>query len=60
LCGGCASRSGGWRWQGLASIGTALVFGSLSVLDLRLPWAWFALCLAAVAGLAAYRGPAAP
>ncbi len=47
-------------FQGLASIGTTLVFGSLSVLDLRLPWAWFALCLAAVAGLAAYRGPAAP
>jgi len=47
-------------FQGLASFGTTLVFGGLSVLDLRLPWAWFALCLAAVAGLAAYRGPAAP
>jgi DHA1 family tetracycline resistance protein-like MFS transporter len=41
-------------FQGLASFGTTLVFGLLSVLDLRLPWAWFALCLAAVAGLAAY------
>ncbi|MBC8084275.1 MAG: MFS transporter, partial [Hymenobacter sp.] len=40
-------------FQSLASFGTALVFGGLSVLDLRLPWAWFALCLAAVAGLAA-------
>ena len=39
-------------FQGLASFGTTLVFGALSVLDLRLPWAWFALCLAAVAWLA--------
>lgn len=39
-------------FQGLASFGTTLVFGGLSVLDLRLPWAWFALCLAAVAWLA--------
>ena len=39
-------------FQGLASFATALVFSGLSVLDLRLPWAWFALCLAAVAGLA--------
>ncbi|GAC1377427.1 MAG: tetracycline resistance MFS efflux pump [Hymenobacter sp.] len=47
-------------FQGLASFGTTLVFGALSVLDLRLPWAWFALCLAVVAGLAAHRdaGPA--
>jgi DHA1 family tetracycline resistance protein-like MFS transporter len=36
-------------FQGLASFATTLVFGALSVLDLRLPWAWFALCLAAVA-----------
>ncbi|MBJ6110279.1 MFS transporter [Hymenobacter sp. BT523] len=42
-------------FQGLASFGTTLVFGALSVLDLRLPWAWFALCLAAVAWLAARR-----
>ena len=40
-------------FQCLASFGTTLVFGGLSVLDLRLPWAWFALCLAAVAALAA-------
>lgn len=40
-------------FQSLASFGTALVFGGLSVLDLRLPWAWFALCLGAVAVLAA-------
>lgn len=39
-------------FQGLASFGTTLVFGGLSVLDLRLPWAWFALCLAAVVALA--------
>ena len=45
-------------FQGLASFGTTLVFGALSVLDLRLPWAWFALCLAAVAGLAMYSRPA--
>ncbi|GAC1604018.1 MAG: tetracycline resistance MFS efflux pump [Hymenobacter sp.] len=47
-------------FQGLASFGTTLVFGALSVLDLRLPWAGFALCLAVVAGLAAHRdaGPA--
>jgi DHA1 family tetracycline resistance protein-like MFS transporter len=42
-------------FQALASFATALVFGGLSVLDLRLPWAWFALCLAAVAWLAARR-----
>ena len=44
-------------FQALASFATAVVFGTLSVLDLRLPWAWFALCLAAVAGLAARREP---
>jgi DHA1 family tetracycline resistance protein-like MFS transporter len=38
--------------QGLASFATTLVFGALSVLDLRLPFAWFGLCLAAVAWLA--------
>ena len=45
-------------FQALASFATAVVFGALSVLDLRLPWAWFALCLAAVAWLAARREPA--
>ena len=45
-------------FQGLASFVTTLIFGGLSVLDLRLPWAWFALCLAAVAVLAAWRMPA--
>ncbi|WP_201980174.1 MFS transporter [Hymenobacter rubidus] len=44
-------------FQSLASFGTALVFGGLSVVDLRLPWLWFAFCLAAVAWLAARRGP---
>ena len=38
--------------QGLASIGTTLVFGGLSLLDLRLPFIWFALCVGAVAWLA--------
>ena len=42
-------------FQGLASLGTTLVFGALSVLNLRLPWAWFALSMAAVAALAAGR-----
>ena len=37
--------------QGLASFGTTLVFGLLSIIDLRLPFAWFALCLGAVAWL---------
>ena len=45
-------------FQSLASVATTLVFGGLSVLDLRLPWAWFALCLVAAAGLAARREPA--
>ncbi|OON68795.1 MFS transporter [Hymenobacter sp. CRA2] len=35
--------------QGLASFASTLVCGILSVVDLRLPWAWFALCLAGVA-----------
>lgn len=38
--------------QGLASFGTTLVFGALSVIDLRLPFAWFASCLVVVAWLA--------
>lgn len=38
--------------QGLASFGTTLVFGALSLVDLRLPFAWFAACLAGVAVLA--------
>lgn len=37
--------------QGLASFATTLVFGILSIIDLRLPFAWFALCLVAVAWL---------
>ncbi|WP_375434766.1 MFS transporter [uncultured Hymenobacter sp.] len=44
-------------FQGLASFGSTLVCGLLSVLDLRLPWAWFALCLALVAALAWNRKP---
>ncbi|GAB3886921.1 MFS transporter [Spirosoma agri] len=38
--------------QGLASFTTTLVFGALSLLDLRLPFAWFGACLAVVAWLA--------
>lgn len=38
--------------QGLASFGTTLVFGALSLLDLRAPFIWFSLCLAVVAWLA--------
>ena len=38
--------------QGIASLSTALVFGLLSLLDLRLPFGWFAACLAMVAWLA--------
>lgn len=38
--------------QGVASIASTLVYGLLSVLDLRLPWAWFTLCLVGVAALA--------
>ncbi|MBO0931054.1 MFS transporter [Fibrella aquatilis] len=37
--------------QGLASFGTTLVFGLLSIVDLRLPFAWFAACLGVVAWL---------
>ncbi len=35
--------------QGVASLATTLVFGLLSVVDLRLPFLWFAGCLAVVA-----------
>ena len=38
--------------QGLASIVTTLVFGGLSLIDLRLPFLWFAGCVGAVAWLA--------
>lgn len=41
--------------QGLASITTTVLFGVLSLLDLRLPFIWFALCVGAVAWLA-WRG----
>ncbi|AYA37060.1 MFS transporter [Hymenobacter oligotrophus] len=37
--------------QGLASFASTLVFAALSAFDLRLPWLWFALCLAGVAWL---------
>lgn len=37
--------------QGVASIVTTLVFGGLSLLDLRLPFAWFAVCIGLVAWL---------
>jgi DHA1 family tetracycline resistance protein-like MFS transporter len=37
--------------QGLASIVTTLVFGVLSLVDLRLPFAWFGLCLGGVVWL---------
>lgn len=38
--------------QGLASVATTLVYGALSLLDVRLPWAWFAGCLGVVVWLA--------
>jgi MFS transporter, DHA1 family, tetracycline resistance protein len=38
--------------QGLASFGTTIVFGALSLVDLRLPFFWFAACMGAVARLA--------
>ena len=38
--------------QGLASFSTTIVFGALSVVDLRLPFLWFAACMGAVAWLA--------
>lgn len=44
--------------QGLASFVTTLIFGGLALLDLRLPFGWFAACLAAVAWLAWERLPA--
>lgn len=45
-------------FQGLANLAGTLVVGGLSVLDLRLPWAWLALCLAGVAWLASRPVPA--
>ncbi|UOQ67377.1 MFS transporter [Hymenobacter volaticus] len=47
-------------FQGLASFASTLVCGLLSILDLRLPWAWFTLCLALVAVLAWNRTPEVP
>ena len=41
--------------QGLASITTTILFGGLSLIDLRLPFIWFAGCIGAVAWLA-WRG----
>lgn len=38
--------------QGIASFTTTLVFGTLSLLDLRIPFGWFGGCLALVAWLA--------
>jgi MFS transporter, DHA1 family, tetracycline resistance protein len=38
--------------QGVASFVTVVVFGALSVIDLRLPFLWFALCLAGCGWLA--------
>ena len=38
--------------QGLASFLTTLIFGGLSLLDLRIPFGWFAACLFVVAWLA--------
>ena len=38
--------------QGVASLVTTLVFGLLSVVDLRLPFVWFSGCLAMVAVMA--------
>lgn len=42
-------------FQSLASVATTVIFAGLSVLDLRLPWVWFTLCLAVVALLTARR-----
>lgn len=38
--------------QGVASFVTTLVFGVLSIIDLRLPFVWFAACLAGTGWLA--------
>ena len=38
--------------QGLTSFGSTVVSGALSIIDLRLPFAWFAGCLGVVAWLA--------
>lgn len=43
--------------QGLASFVTTVVFGGLSLLDLRVPFVWFAACVALV-GWLAYRSSA--
>ena len=45
--------------QGLASIVTTLAFGGLSLIDLRLPFGWFAVCIGLVAWLA-WRRPSVP
>lgn len=45
-------------FQAMASVATTVVFAGLSVLDLRLPWVWFALCLTAMVALAAWPLPA--
>lgn len=42
--------------QGVASLFTTLVFGILSVFDLRLPFGWFGACLVAVAWVARASG----
>ena len=47
-------------FQGLASFVSTFVFGALSLVDLRLPWVWFALCLVAVVGLSGSRRAARP
>ena len=47
--------------QGLASFATTLVYAGLSLLDLRLPWVWFAGALAGVVWLSVgRRAPGAP
>ena len=38
--------------NGLASFVTTVIFGVLSLLDLRLPFYWFGVCIAVVGGLA--------
>jgi DHA1 family tetracycline resistance protein-like MFS transporter len=36
-------------FQGIASFLTTLIYGALSLWDLRAPWGWFTICLAVVA-----------
>ncbi len=43
--------------QGLASIGTTVVFGGLSLIDLRFPFLWFALCIGLVVWMAGRNEP---